>query len=143
MRISDWSSDVCSSDLAIAANFQFLAKRVAPAECGAVIKADAYGLGIADVAPALLHAGCRSFFVARLCEAERLRRLVGSGCNITILNGLDPGCEAARVVAGFVPVLNSVPQFSASLANAPRSAAPFPAPLLNYTGCFPHPFSPL
>ncbi|HWV61161.1 MAG TPA: alanine racemase [Sphingopyxis sp.] len=119
---------------AIAANFQFLATRVAPAECGAVIKADAYGLGIADVAPALLHAGCRSFFVARLCEAERLRRLVGSGCNITILNGLDPGSEAACAVAGFVPVLNSVSQFAAWRAHARSAARPLPAALQIDTG---------
>src|SRR3546814_6562383 len=78
---------------AIAANFQFLAKRVAPAECGAVIKAAAYGLGIADVAPALLPAGCRSFFVARLCEAERLRRLVGSGCKIGRASCGEGGCQ--------------------------------------------------
>nr|MCU0733395.1 alanine racemase [Hyphomonas sp.] len=38
---------------AIAGNWRALQARVAPAECGAVVKADAYGLGIARVLPAL------------------------------------------------------------------------------------------
>lgn len=59
------SSRLIIDNDAIAANFRDLARRVAPATCGAVIKADGYGLGAANVAPALLHAGCRSFFVAR------------------------------------------------------------------------------
>ena len=57
------SSRLIIDNDAIAANFRDLARRVAPATCGAVIKADGYGLGAANVAPALLHAGCRSFFV--------------------------------------------------------------------------------
>ena len=98
---------------AIAANFHRLSRRVTPAECGAVVKADAYGLGIDAIATALLDAGCRLFFVARLCEAQRLRPIVGSGSEITILNGLDPGSEAACAEAGFVPVLNSATQLAA------------------------------
>ena len=119
---------------AIAANFRSLAKRVAPAECGAVIKADAYGLGIADVAPALLHAGCGSFFVARLCEAKQLRRVIGSGCDITILNGLDPGSEADCADAGFSPALNSAAQLAAWRAYARSAARPLPAALQIDTG---------
>ncbi len=119
---------------AIAANFHSLAKRVAPAKCGAVIKADAYGLGVADVATALLHAGCRSFFVARLCEAERLAHIVGSGSDITVLNGLDPGSEAACAHAGFIPVLNSVSQLAAWRAYARSAARPLPAALQIDTG---------
>lgn len=119
---------------AIAANFHRLAKRVAPAKCGAVIKADAYGLGVADVAAALLHAGCRSFFVARLCEAERLARVVGAGSEITILNGLDPGSEAACADAGFIPVLNSASQLGAWRAHARSEARPLPSALQIDTG---------
>jgi alanine racemase len=119
---------------AIAANFRIIAKRVAPAACRAVIKADAYGLGVADVAPALLDAGCRSFFVARLCEAQRLRRIVGSDCDITILNGLNPGSEADCADAGFIPVLNSASQFAAWRAYARSAARPLPAALQIDTG---------
>ena len=37
-------------------------------ECAAVVKADAYGLGVAPVAQALAGAGARRFFVAQFDE---------------------------------------------------------------------------
>jgi alanine racemase len=49
---------------AIVANWRTIAERVAPARTGAVVKADAYGLGMAHVADALASAGCDTFFVA-------------------------------------------------------------------------------
>ena len=55
---------------AIAANWKALAAKVAPAQCGAVVKADAYGLGAARIIPALLRAGCSTFFIATPPEAE-------------------------------------------------------------------------
>ena len=52
---------------AIAANWRALTARLkAGARAGAVVKADAYGLGLAAVAPALHNAGCREFFTASL-----------------------------------------------------------------------------
>src|SRR5689334_12409040 len=63
-------------DLArLRANWRALADLVAPAECAAVVKADAYGLGAERAVPALLDAGCRSFFVATLEEAQSVRGL--------------------------------------------------------------------
>jgi alanine racemase len=45
---------VLAVDLAaLADNWRILARRAAPGECAAVIKADGYGLGIEIVAPAL------------------------------------------------------------------------------------------
>ena len=41
-----------------------------------MVKADAYGLGMAEVAPALARAGCKTFFVATLGEANELRALL-------------------------------------------------------------------
>ena len=61
---------------AIAANYRMLAAKAAPAECAGVVKADAYGLGVAEVAPALWQAGCRTFFVATLAEGVALRGLL-------------------------------------------------------------------
>jgi len=58
---------------AVAANWRLLRQTVAPAECAAVVKADAYGLGAAPVVRALADAGCRTFFVATLEEAVALR----------------------------------------------------------------------
>lgn len=92
---------------AIRANYYAMSERVAPARCAAVVKADAYGLGIHQVAKTLLGGGCRDFFVAHLHEALSLFEAVGIGSRIFILNGLDPGCEALCAHWGFLPVLNT------------------------------------
>lgn len=75
---------------AIMANWRLLAERAAPAECGAAVKGDAYGLGVAPVARGLWEAGCRSFFVARPKEGEELRTILRSA-TIYVLDGLFSG----------------------------------------------------
>lgn len=70
---------------AIAANWRMLAARCAPAETTAVVKADAYGLGMAAVARRLADAGCRQFFVATLEEGIELRR-VSRAAQIAVLS---------------------------------------------------------
>ncbi|MBV9286752.1 MAG: alanine racemase, partial [Hyphomicrobiales bacterium] len=54
---------------ALADNWRALAKLAAPGLCAAVVKSDAYGIGIDKTAPALWKAGARVFFVAQLGEA--------------------------------------------------------------------------
>ncbi len=68
------------------------------AECAGVIKADAYGLGLEDIARSLRDAGCRTFFVATVHEAQRVR-MVQPSAAIYVLDGLLPG--AAPHYAGF------------------------------------------
>ena len=92
---------------ALVANYRAVRDHVSPSACGAVVKADAYGLGARRVASTLHGAGCRMFFVAQPCEALDLRSALPPGCMIIILNGLDPGGEDACADWGFVPVLNS------------------------------------
>ena len=79
---------------ALAANWRLLRDKVAtnpnPTECAAVIKADAYGIGLEPAAKALAKAGCRTFFVAHVSEALRLRA-IDRTCTIYLLNGLDAG----------------------------------------------------
>src|SRR5690606_6762135 len=58
---------------ALVANWRSLGRRATPAECAAVVKANGYGLGIEQVGTALTRAGCKTFFVADLSEARRLR----------------------------------------------------------------------
>ena len=77
-----------------------------PAECAAVVKADAYGLGMAKVAPALARAGCYTFFVATLGEASELRALLPDA-TIYVLNGLFAGTAHLYRELGLRPVLNS------------------------------------
>ena len=76
-----------------------------------MVKADAYGLGAARVAPALLAAGCRRFVVATLDEAIALRPLL-PGAEILVLSGPFPGGEAEFHAYGLLPVLNSPAQVS-------------------------------
>ncbi len=74
----------------IATNWQALAARVGPAECSAVVKANAYGLGVDKVVPALLAAGCTTFFVATIDEAEQVRALAPRAV-LYVLDGLVVG----------------------------------------------------
>ncbi len=94
---------------ALVANYQLLQARTAPAQCAAAIKADAYGTGAEQAAPALWSAGCRHFFVAVLGEAIMLRRLVPQA-EIHVLSGPLGGDEAEYAQHRLIPMLNSLPQ---------------------------------
>jgi len=91
---------------ALAANYRALRDLAASAECAAVVKADAYGLGMAEAAPALARAGCRTFFVATLTEAAALRALLPDAV-IYVFSGLMPGTAELYRAADLRPVLNS------------------------------------
>jgi alanine racemase len=91
----------------LSANWRALAKLVAPAECGAVVKADAYGLGAARVLPALWNAGCRTFFIATPDEARSARALIPEA-RLFALDGLLPGAAEALLGADTIPVLSSL-----------------------------------
>ncbi len=96
---------------AIAANWRALASRAGSAECAAAVKADAYGTGIETTVPALASAGCRTFFVAQLSEARRVRS-VAPDATIYVLNGLLPGTAEAFARHGLRPVLGSPDEVS-------------------------------
>lgn len=59
---------------AIADNWRLLDGLSGESECGAVVKANAYGLGIEQVVTILWKAGCRTFFVALPEEGIRVRK---------------------------------------------------------------------
>lgn len=118
---SQGAGAVLTIDLgAIVANWQGLQARVGRAECAAVLKADAYGLGAAQVGPALAAAGCRQFFVAHLDEAIVLKPLLPRDATLSVLHGPLPGSEAEFVAHGVRPVLNSQAQIDAWRALAHR-----------------------
>ena len=108
---------------AIVANWRALNALSGPhVETGAVIKADAYGLGAATVGPALANAGVKIFFVAQAEEAVALREAIGPDPVIYSFSGLMQGDESAVAAHGMVPVLNSAQQvkdFSAKLKGHP------------------------
>jgi len=57
---------------ALEANYRFCREQMQPVSCAAVVKADAYGLGLREIAPVLRHAGCRQFFTATHREGVTL-----------------------------------------------------------------------
>ena len=99
---------VLTIDLAaIEANWRALGRRAMPAECAAVVKADGYGLGLEPVAKRLAKAGCKSFFVADLGEARRLRAALPDQA-IYVLDGLLPNTAAAFAEINARPVIGSL-----------------------------------
>jgi alanine racemase len=119
---------------AICDNWRTLKEKVGRAECAAVVKADAYGLGARKVAAALYLAGCRHFFVAHLTEAIELRPALAADAVIYVLHGIHPGAEGECVTHGLVPVLNSLPQLIAWRTLAERLDRVLPAVLQIDTG---------
>ncbi len=102
---------VLTIDLAaIVTNWQALSRRVLPADCAAVVKADAYGCGVEPVTAALAAAGCRTFFVAHVAEAGAVRAAVPEAV-IYVLNGIAPGGADAFARTDARPVIGSMPEF--------------------------------
>ncbi|MCQ8279767.1 alanine racemase [Acetobacteraceae bacterium KSS8] len=119
---------------AIAANWRALSERASGAECAAVVKANAYGLGMERVAPALHAAGARSFFVAHLAEGVALRAVLGPDAAIHVLNGIPPGTAARFDAHALLPVLNSLNQVAEWSALADALGRTLPAALQFDTG---------
>lgn len=97
---------------ALAGNYAMLARQAGGAEVAPVVKADAYGLGAAQVAERLWAEGAKSFFVARLEEGEALRAALGPArqAAIYVLDGALSGGGMRLKAANLIPVLNSPSQ---------------------------------
>src|ERR1700759_1446909 len=96
---------VLTIDLAaIFANYRTLAMKVLPTECAAVVKADGYGCGLEQVTETLTRAGCKTFFVAHLAEARRVRAIAPESV-IYVLNGFTTGSGPSFVDAYARPVI--------------------------------------
>jgi alanine racemase len=91
---------------ALARNYERLAGFAAPGRCGAVVKADAYGLGVAPVARCLHGAGCRHFFVATPAEGAELRRCLPDD-EIFVFDGLQGATNEELLAGRLQPVLNT------------------------------------
>jgi alanine racemase len=92
---------------AIVANWRKLEKTAVPAECAAVIKADAYGCGVEPVARALAGAGCKTFFVATLDEAKTAREALPSA-ELYVLDGFFQNCGDAFAKLNCRPVIGDL-----------------------------------
>ena len=79
-------------------------------ETAAVVKADAYGLGVERVARALARAGARQFFVAIAEEGAALRAALGPDPAIYVFSGHMAGDADMIGDTELIPLLNSVDQ---------------------------------
>jgi alanine racemase len=106
------ANGVLTVDLdAIVANWRKLEGRGVPAECAAVVKANAYGCGIEPVVRALAGAGCKTFFVATLEEARRARAATSTAA-IYVLDGFFAGTGAAFAELNCRPVIGDLAELA-------------------------------
>jgi len=118
---------------ALAANWQMLRDRSQGATCAGMVKANAYGLGVRRVAPALWKAGCRNFFTANMDGAVMLRALVPKA-RVHVLNGLFEGGEDDMAANGVIPVLNDLGQIERWSSFARKKERRLPAAIHIDTG---------
>ncbi len=78
----------------------------------AVVKADGYGLGGANVAKALFKAGVRQFFVAVVEEAVAIREELGEKPDISVFSGHMKGDTDLIRELKLTPMINSVDQLT-------------------------------
>jgi alanine racemase len=107
-------------------SYAALARAVAPASFGAIVTADACGLGAVQVVTALQAVGCHRFLVGRLDEALRLKPHLGEQPQLWVLHELLPGEEANCAAAGIVPVLHSAVQVERWIAYTAHNAPHLP-----------------
>ncbi len=136
VRIADTTAGAVGTiaiDLAaVASNWRALAAKVRPASCGAVIKADAYGVGAERVIPTLVEAGCGTFFIATPDEAEETRRLAPAAA----IYALDGVAGAADLYARtqIWPVLSTPDEIESWSRSASALGRRLPAALHIDTG---------
>ncbi len=108
---------------AIAANWRALDRMSGPGvQTAAVVKADAYGLGVTRVARTLAAAGARRFFVAAAEEGAAVRQALGPGPQISILFGHMAGDTEMIHDLDLTPMLNSLEQITRHLESLPGHA---------------------
>lgn len=95
---------------AVVDNWRMFSRRAAPGRAAAVVKADAYGLGAARIAPALARAGCTRFYVAWPREGAELRKAIGANAEIAAFHGPANDTVEEFIAYNLEPVLNSLEQ---------------------------------
>jgi len=97
---------------ALAANYRTLRAGAEPGACGAVVKANGYGLGAVAVAERLAREGCQHFFVATAAEALELRQSLPDP-DIYVFWGVTEHSADDVVAARAIPVINHEGQLAA------------------------------
>jgi len=118
---------------ALAENFVRYQALAHGAEVAGVVKANAYGLGLAPVARAMAAAGCKTFFVTDAAEGTALRAILPDTI-IYLTNGLPPGAGPAARAAGLRPCLGSLAEVAEWSREGEIAGRPLPAALHFDTG---------
>jgi alanine racemase len=118
---------------ALVDNWRKLATRSVSARSGAVVKADAYGLGLGPVVEALYGAGCRDFFVAQPQEGVDVRRSAPDA-RIYVITGAFKGSEGAFTAHRLIPLISSPSQLTVWVDAAQQAGAARPFGLHVDTG---------
>lgn len=131
IRPATHAAGLLTVDLAaLAANWRLLASKAVGAECAAVVKADAYGVGAEPTVRTLGEAGCKTFFVATAGEGESARAYAPRSI-LYVLEGLAPGGARRLADAGLRPVLASIAEvqewaaFARAVGGRPPAALQF------------------
>ncbi len=120
---------------AIAANWRLMDDMSGSANAGAVVKANAYGHGMAAAAIALAHAGCTQFFTASIDEAITLRGVLPeNNHDIAYFDGLDKADIDAVINLNITPSINTPAQLKLLAQLAATEGKPIPAMLQLDTG---------
>lgn len=96
---------------ALASNWRALNAKT-DVETGAVVKADAYGLGVGPVSATLAEEGVRKFFVAVAEEGAAVRKAIGPGPMIGVFSGHMEGDADLLRDHDLTPLINSPEQFA-------------------------------
>lgn len=95
---------------ALASNWRALDRLSGSARAGAAVKADAYGIGVANAVPVLRQAGCGTFYVAHWSEVPDLLAHAPPQ-QIVVLHGpIRPEDVVFARETGVRPVINSLTQ---------------------------------
>jgi len=95
---------------ALAANYRLLKSKLSRGHCAAVVKANAYGLGVEAVSKTLWAEGCQQFFVATLEEAVELRAALPEAKHIYVFHGIFAGEQQDFIHHHITPVINTLEQ---------------------------------
>lgn len=113
-------------------------------ETAAVVKADAYGLGVAGTCPALYQSGVRSFFTALTQEAVDVRQAIGQQADIYSFSGYSSVTASDLKTHNLIPVLSAPEHVQDFLAaGSPQSFAVQLDTGMNRMGLEPADFSAL
>lgn len=121
---------------ALAHNWR-LARQASPRTClGAVLKNQAYGLGLEHTVPTLWSLGCRDFWVGNVDEAWQVQAHLPQPqvCRLHVLNGLGGLAPRDWAQQAWIPVLSGPHELPALLDAPATEAAPLPVAVHLDTG---------